>query len=734
MTTIAAIEHAAATARAAFDATVTPPDAAALLSALAAAVSDASAELVTLADAETALGATRLRGEVARTAFQLRAFADLAGSAALLDPVIDTADPGRVPPRAEQRSIQIPLGPVAVFAASNFPFAFGVLGGDTASALAAGCPVVVEAHPAQPATSAALGRIVTGALAAAGVLAAWLQVVQGAGAEAATALVRHPGIAAVGFTGSFTGGTALVRAAADRPIPIPVYAEMGSLNPVFVSPGAAGRKAAELATAWVATLVTNAGQLCTKPGLLVLPGPESAAVVEAAVRSALDAAEVPPMLAPRLRGRCGAPGGRDRRGRRGAAARQRRIGRSRRREPRGQLAAGGGRLRGRRDGAGPSDAARGGVRPGRRRRGRSRSPAGTRTGGRHPGLTEPPDCTSTTAPVAAQLLVRLLVWLVVRLGSASGGGDDEWATHALRILRPKAGRLLVDGWPTGVSVGWATVHGGPWPATSAPASTSVGLGAARRFTRPVAYQGVPDRLLPGGAAGRQPAGPAAAPRRRSHRRAGQGRLMGSGTAHTERLALAATLAGTDPAAPTLCTGWDASMLAAHLVLRDRRPDLQVGMLVKPLGERLATAQGQLAGSTWPDLVEKVREGPRWSLSSITVVDDLMNTLEFAVHHEDVRRAQPGWEPRDLPAAVSQGLWRSLGTVGKFSMRSAKVPLVFALPTGERAVMRKGPEPVVVTGPALELALFTTGRRQVARVELVGSPAAVSTVRETETGM
>lgn len=501
VTSPAEIAAACAAARDAFDTAGAPGASAtaALLTALADGVAAAADELVGTADAETALGEVRLRGEVARTAFQLRAFAGLAGSAALLEPVIDTPDPARVPPRAGQRSVQVPLGPVAVFAASNFPFAFGVLGGDTASALAAGCPVVAEAHPAQPATSAVLARIAATAVAASPVPSAWLQVVQGAGTEAGQALVAHPGIAAVGFTGSLAGGSALLAAAARRPEPIPVYAEMGSLNPVFVGPGAAAERAAEIARGWVATLVANAGQLCTKPGLLVLPDAAAAAVVTAAVTAALAEAAVPPMLAPRLQDAL-----------------------RRRWSEIGEAAAGGDLLASATGGSGPSgatggaDGSGGDDAPGV---GGTWQAAGVAVVDVATVMAAPTLLEEAFGPVGVLAVAadpaQALALAAVVPGSLTatlqlGAADDAWAAEALRILTRRAGRVVVDAWPTGVSVGWATVHGGPWPATSAPATTSVGLGAARRFTRPVAYQGLPDRLLP---AALQDANPLALTRR-----------------------------------------------------------------------------------------------------------------------------------------------------------------------------------------------------------------------------
>lgn len=437
-----------------------------LLTALADAVERAEAELIRVADEETGLGAERLRNEIARTLYQLRAFADLAGSAGLIEPVIDTADPHRVPPRLDQRRLNVPIGPVAVFAASNFPFAFGILGGDTASALAAGCPVVVKGHTAQPRLGAALARLVPDALAAAQAPAEWIQVVLGGGHGAGHRMVSHPAVQAVGFTGSNSGGTALFRTAAEREYPIPVYAEMGSLNPAFVAPHAARARVEEIARGWAGCLTASAGQLCTKPGLLVLPDRDSADQVARLAAQHVEAAAVPPMLAPRLQ-----DGFQD-------------------------------ALRAASEVEGVRWASRPvseDARPG------TWQPAAVLTVDAATVLAQPRLLEEMFGP-AGIVVAAADADQALRLAHALSGtltatvhadaGDQEWAEEMLAVLRQRAGRIVVNGWSTGLSVGWATVHGGPWPATSAPHTTSVGMAAAHRFVRPVAYQGVPDTLLP----------------------------------------------------------------------------------------------------------------------------------------------------------------------------------------------------------------------------------------------
>lgn len=206
--------------------------------------------------------------------------------------------------------------------------------------------------------------------------------------------------------------------------------------------------------------------------------------------------------------------------------------------------------------------------------------------------------------------------------------------------------------------------------------------------------------------------------------------MGTGVAATERAALADTLVRIGPAAPTLCEGWDAAHLAAHLVLRERRPDLQLGTMVSRSSDRLTDALDSLAtGTPWPDLVRRVRQVPRLHPARITAVDDRMNTIEFAVHHEDLRRAVGGWEPRDLSGALTEGIWASLPIVGRLATRGLKIPVVLRETSGRSAGLGRGTAgAVTATGAPLELALFILGRAAVAQVELSGDDADVQSLR------
>ncbi|MFI0354822.1 aldehyde dehydrogenase (NADP(+)) [Actinomadura sp. 9N407] len=415
--------------------------------------------------AETGIPRARVEGERARTCNQLRLFAQVVRSGDWLGARIDPALPERTPlPRPDLRRRQVPLGPVAVFGASNFPLAFSVAGGDTASALAAGAPVVVKAHPAHPGTSELVGRAVREAVQEHGLPEGTFSLLHGAGHEIGTRLVTHPRIAAVGFTGSRRGGLALVAAAAARPVPIPVYAEMSSVNPVFLLPGALRDGGADLGRAFVASLSIGAGQLCTSPGLVFLVGDGSDAFIEAA-SAAVAAAPPAPMLTAGIRT---------------------------------AYDAGTARLAG-------TD--------------------GVRTLAR--GLDDPEIASPCVAGLfltddatflahsflqdevfgASSLLVRVADAdrLAEIIGSLEGQltatvhaapGDHALAGELLPALETLAGRVLFNGWPTGVEVGDAIVHGGPFPATSAPATTSVGTSAIERFLRPVSYQNVPDGLLP----------------------------------------------------------------------------------------------------------------------------------------------------------------------------------------------------------------------------------------------
>lgn len=414
---------------------------------------------------ETGLPAARLTGEVARTTGQLRLFAQVVRQGDHRGVRIDPALPDRTPlPRADIRQRKVPLGPVAVFGASNFPLAFSTAGGDTASALAAGCPVVVKAHNAHPGTAELVGRAVADAIAACGLHPGVFSLVYGPGNAVGKALVTDPVIQAVGFTGSRGGGLALVAAAAARPVPIPVYAEMSSINPTILLDGALAGDVDSLAAAYLTSVTGSSGQLCTAPGLVFVPdGERGDAFVEAAGRAAAAAAGQT-MLTAGI-----------------AEAWQQGV---------DTLAA--------QDGVHLVGAGS----PG----GTENAPAPAVFASAVPTLLSNPVLQAEIFG-AASLVVRYadtdeLLAAVDRLEGQLTvtlhltEDDRETATALLPVLERKAGRILANGWPTGVEVGHAMVHGGPFPATSDSRSTSVGTLAIERFLRPVAYQNLPEYLLP----------------------------------------------------------------------------------------------------------------------------------------------------------------------------------------------------------------------------------------------
>lgn len=457
----AAVDAAVRAAHATLDALADRAKRSALLRAAADGVESRAAELIEAADAETALGVPRLTGELARVAYQFRFFADIVDDGGFLGVVIDAPDASAVPPRPELRRWKVPIGTVAVFAASNFPFAFSVPGGDTASALAAGCPVVVKAHPDHPQTSVLVAETLRAAAEKVGLPADVLTLIHGyqAGAD----LVRHPLISAVGFTGSIPGGRALFDLAAARPSPIPFYGELGSLNPVLITDRAARTRPAEIAAGLVASYTLGQGQFCTKPGLVLVPAGQAG---DALTRSATEtAAEAAPgaLLDARMRehflagfaARAAAPGVRT-------------------------LAAAA---------AAPTDAAPQAVRAG------LLEVDAADLGG---DLLE--ECFGPVtvlvryrdAADAETVLSRLGGNLTATLHAESGEPDAAaWLTRLSRF----AGRVIFGGWPTGVAVAPAMTHGGPYPATTTP-TTSVGGTAIDRWLRPVTYQTVPEDLLP----------------------------------------------------------------------------------------------------------------------------------------------------------------------------------------------------------------------------------------------
>ncbi|MFD2140059.1 aldehyde dehydrogenase (NADP(+)) [Ancylobacter oerskovii] len=443
----------------------TAPEArAAFLDAVAAEIEAIGDALIERASQETGLPAARLQGERARTTGQLRLFASWIRAGGADEPRLDSPLPERKPlPRADLRLRHIGVGPVAVFGASNFPLAFSVAGGDTASALAAGCPVIVKGHPAHPGTSELVGRAIRAAVAKAGLPEGVFSLLTGTSHELGGALVGDPRIAAVGFTGSRAGGLALVAIAAKRPVPIPVYAEMSSINPVFLLPAALESRAEALGTAFVGSLTMGAGQFCTNPGLVIAIEGEGLDRFLASAGTAMAGAPSATMLTPGIAGAYA----------KGVTA----------------LA-----------GAGATEIARGGAEAG-------------------PNACRPALFVAEAGAFLSEAALSHEVFgassLVIRCRDAAemlaiaravegqltatlhlDAADHKLAAELVPVLEEKAGRILANGWPTGVEVCHAMVHGGPFPATSDPRSTSVGTLAIRRFLRPVCYQDLPEALLP----------------------------------------------------------------------------------------------------------------------------------------------------------------------------------------------------------------------------------------------
>jgi NADP-dependent aldehyde dehydrogenase len=430
-----------------------------LLRGMAAEVERDAEAIVAAADRETALGEARLRGELARTAYQLRLFAEVLEDGAYLEVTIDHPDPQAIPaPRPDLRRMLLPLGTVGVFSASNFPLAFSVAGGDTASALAAGCPVVVKAHSGHPQTSDLTGAALRRAAAAAGLPAEVISVIYGR--QAGGDLVRHPLVRAVGFTGSLAGGRALFDLACARTEPIPFYGELGSINPLVVTPDAAAQRAEAIATGLAGSFTLGLGQFCTKPGLAFVPtGPAGQQLAAALVRAA---AGVPAgaMLTPSIRDSF----------LQGAAERVD--------HPGVQVAL---------DGEGRTGPHVVSV------------PAAQLTDVFYEECFGPlvvlVEYADTDELLAA--LDRVPGTLTATIHSGAGeDSPDSIAARAAQRLSRRAGRVVYNGFPTGVAVTWAMQHGGPYPSSTFAAHTSVGTAAIRRFLRPVTYQDAPAGLLP----------------------------------------------------------------------------------------------------------------------------------------------------------------------------------------------------------------------------------------------
>ena len=429
-----------------------------------------AAEIEAIADAlaargvlETGLPEARLRGETGRTTGQLRMFAALIEEGSWVDARIEHAQPDRQPvPKPDLRSMLRPLGPVAVFCASNFPLAFSVAGGDTASALAAGCPVVVIAHHSHPGVAELVGGAVIRAAEATGMPEGVFSLLYGGGRQVGQTVVAHPAIQAVGFTGSRAGGTALMATAAARPQPIPVFAEMSSINPVVILEGALLRGGKALATGFYQSLTLGVGQFCTNPGLVFLAG-ETTAEFLGTLTELTTTGTPGTMLNPAI---CQAY-------------------------------------------AGATSALA--IQPGVSTLARAGAPCGNGQGAPAVFLTDIATfranpalqhemfgpATLVVTGTTAEIL-ETIPSLEGQLTATIHGTDEELAAHSelVAALERRAGRLIFNGFPTGVEVCSSMVHGGPYPATSDGRSSSVGTLAIHRFVRPVAYQSFPATALP----------------------------------------------------------------------------------------------------------------------------------------------------------------------------------------------------------------------------------------------
>lgn len=461
------VDEACTLAASAFDAyrELDPEARARFLEAIAEQILALGDELTERAHAESGLPMARVTGERGRTVGQLRLFADELRKGGWLGIRLDPALPDREPlPRPDLRQRKIPLGPVAVFGASNFPLAFSVAGGDTAAALAAGCPVIAKGHPAHPGTGDLVAQAIVAAAGESGMPEGVFSLLNGDTNDLGAALVAHPEVKAVGFTGSRAGGLALVKIASERPEPIPVYAEMSSINPVILLPGALAAGAEKVAEGFLKSVTMGAGQFCTNPGLVIALEDEGLERFIDASRRSLESAEPDVMLTEAIHG-----------------AYEEGVRRLLEHPKVTALARG--------------------------------ATSSCRLGGRgalfavtardllaHPGIMDEVFGASSVIVRCADEgeLQQVLEALEGQLTASLHLTDDDHALAARLIptLERKAGRLIANGWPTGVEVSHAMVHGGPYPATSDGRSTSVGTLAIERFLRPLCYQDLPAALLP----------------------------------------------------------------------------------------------------------------------------------------------------------------------------------------------------------------------------------------------
>ena len=437
------------------------------LNAIADEIDARGAQITEIGSQESGLPAARLEGERGRTVGQLRLFAAHIEKGAYLDRRFDAAMPERQPaPRPAITMVQRPIGPVAVFGASNFPLAFSVAGGDTAAALAAGCPVVVKGHSAHPGTGEIVAEAIHAAVESCGIPRGVFSLIQGGSRAVGQAVVQHPRIKAVGFTGSLAGGRALFDLCAARPEPIPFFGELGSVNPMFMLPAAMEARAEELGKGWAASLTMGAGQFCTNPGIaVVIDGAGADAFVKSAATALQDVAPQVMLTDGIADAYCA---GRDK-FKSAPSLRQVHVADS---------------------------------------TGRNAAPALFETTGAefkaNPALHE-----EVFGPLG--LVVRVASLEEMRALAVELDGQltitlhmDDADVKAARVLMPvlerKAGRLLANGFPTGVEVVDSMVHGGPYPASTNFGATSVGTLSIRRFLRPVSYQNLPEALLPEDAA------------------------------------------------------------------------------------------------------------------------------------------------------------------------------------------------------------------------------------------
>lgn len=433
------------------------------LETIAAEIMNTGDTLLSVCSSETGLPQARIEGERGRTVNQLKMFAALLREGSWVDARIETAIPDRVPlPKPDLRYMHIALGPVVVFGASNFPLAFSVAGGDTASALAAGCPVIVKAHSAHPATSSIVGKAIQTAARKTNMPDGVFSLLFGDGTTTGIQLVKHPHVKAVGFTGSYKAGKALYDAAVSRPEPIPVYAEMGSSNPVFILPQAMKERGAAIAAGYSGSVTLGVGQFCTNPGILFYKENEEG--FTSALKQEFEKTNGGVMLAASI-----------------FQSYTRAVEQHNHVNGVTQLAVG--------NAAKENNIA---------------TPVlfstNSETFNNNPELSEeifgPASITVTTA--GKKEMIDIAKKLSGHLTATVHGTEDELAEYKelIDVLEQKVGRLVINGFPTGVEVCSAMVHGGPFPSTTDSKSTSVGTAAIYRFTRPVCYQNMPDSLLP----------------------------------------------------------------------------------------------------------------------------------------------------------------------------------------------------------------------------------------------